>query len=115
MMRDDLVEEICTLAEQDGQRLPAPSWHHGKYPDLDGLNRDGDPERDFEQDFPTGYRGCYVVLYCKDVHTAHGSGAEPYSDARRLPPQRLHARAGAGTSRGTDRSGGHGRDDLSGL
>jgi len=72
-----MVEDICELAERNGERLPAPSWHHGKYPDLDGLNRDGDPERDFEQDFPTGYRGCYVVLSCKDVHTAHGVVRSP--------------------------------------
>ena len=71
-MHDDMVEDICELAERAGDRLPAPSWHRGTYPDLDGLNRDGDPVRGFERDFPTGYRRCYVDVYCQDVHTAHG-------------------------------------------
>ena len=62
MMRDDMVEDICELAERAGDRLPAPSWHRGTYPNLEGLNADGDPVRGFEQDFETGFRGCYIDL-----------------------------------------------------
>ena len=36
MTHDDMVDGICTLAEQDGQRLTAPSWHRGTYPNLEG-------------------------------------------------------------------------------
>ncbi len=77
MMHDDMVEDICELAERAGDRLPAPSWHRGTYPNLEGLNSDGDPLRGFEQDFETGFRGCYIDLYCQDVHTAHGVVRSP--------------------------------------
>jgi len=68
----DATDQICDLAERNGERPPAPSWHRGAYPAVEGCNTDGDPVRGFEQDFATGYRSCYVDLYCQDVLTAQG-------------------------------------------
>ncbi len=67
-----MVDDICELAEHNGERPPAPSWHRGAYPTISGCNADGDPVRGFERDFATGFRGCYVDIYCDDLLTAGG-------------------------------------------
>lgn len=67
-----MVDAICELAERNGERPPAPSWHRGAYPAIAGCNADGDPARTFERPFDTGFRGCYVDVCCEDVLTARG-------------------------------------------
>ncbi len=68
----DVIDQICELAERDGERPPAPSWYHGAYPAIMGCNADRDPMRGFERRFDTGFRGCYVDIYCDDLLTAEG-------------------------------------------
>ncbi len=67
-----MVDDICELAERNGERPPAPSWHRGAYPAIGGCNADGDAARSFERPFDTGFRGCYVDVCCEDVLTARG-------------------------------------------
>ncbi len=69
----DVIDLVCEAADRDGERPPAPAWWQGtEYPASMGCNADGDPVRGFERDFATGFRGCYVDLYCDDVLTAEG-------------------------------------------
>lgn len=77
MIDFDLVDEICEVAERDGERPPPPSWHRGAYPAIEGCTADGNPVRGFERDFPTGYRDCYVDVYCQDVLAAQGAQRSP--------------------------------------
>jgi len=67
-----MVDDICELAERNGERPPAPGWHRGAYPAIAGCNADGHPARSFERSFETGLRGCYVDVCCEDVLTARG-------------------------------------------